>query len=139
MAEQKDKKPEFNPNDSKHLVKLQGTPYITVVGLQARLADQNKAVVETNSEMLVNPFENDELAAVVKYSAYVLDVKGNKHGPFVALGDASKKTVNQKLAGATLRMAETRAYGRVLRIATRSPFTALEELPAEQNDDERVA
>lgn len=139
MANQGERKQEFNPNDSKHLVKLQGVPYITVVGLQARLADQQKAVVETDTEMLVNPFENDELAAVVRYSAYVLDAKGNKHGPFKALGDASKKTVNNKLAGATLRMAETRAYGRVLRIATRSPFTALEELPAEQSNDERVA
>jgi len=124
---------EFNPADKKHLVKLQGVPYITVVGLQARLADQGKAVVETDTEMLLSPFTNEEKAAIVKFSCYVLDKNGNKHGPFSALGDASAETVNSKLAGATLRMAETRAYGRVLRIATRSNYTAFEELPT--NDE----
>ena len=130
---------EFDPNDKKHLVKLQGTPYITVVGLQARLADQGKAIVETYSELLMNPYEGDNEAAVVRFSGYVLDKNGNKHGPFAALGDASPSNVGPKLKEALIRMAETRAYGRALRVITRSQYTALEELPANQTNDERVA
>lgn len=136
---QKQRTPEFDPNNSKHLVKLQGTPYITVVGLQARLADQGKAIVETDTELLMNPYEKDAEAAVVRFSGWVLDRNGNKHGPFKAFGDASQKNVGPKLKEALIRMAETRAYGRALRIITRSQYTALEELPAEQNTDERVA
>lgn len=130
---------EFDKGNKKHLVNLQGTPYITVVGLQARLADQGKAVVETDTELISNPYETGVEAAVVRFSCYVLDKNQKKHGPFKAFGDASAKNVGPKLKEALIRMAETRAYGRALRIITRSDYTALEELPAGQNTDERVA
>lgn len=130
---------EFDPNNSKHLVKLQGTPYITVVGLQARLADQGKAIVETYTELLTNPYEDGTEAAVVRFSCNVLDKNGNKHGPFQSFGDASPKNVGPKLKEALIRMAETRAYGRALRIITRSMYTSLEELPPDAAADDRVS
>lgn len=127
---------EFNAKDKKHLVQLQGTPYITVVGLQARLADQGKAIVKTKTELLSNPYaEGSGGAAVVRFSCYALDSKGNEHGPFESLGDASPANVGPKLKEALIRMAETRAYGRALRVITRSQYTTLEELPQNQVKD----
>lgn len=129
---------EFNSGDKKHLVNLQGTPYITVVGLQARMADQKKSIVQSDTEIIQLPTKENGKEAIVKVSVYV-QKEGKNFGPLSAVGDASAANVGPKLKEATLRMAETRAYGRVLRVITRSPYTALEELPAEQNTDERVA
>lgn len=124
---------EFNANDSKHLVRLQGTPYITVVGLQARLADQKKVVSRTDSDLIQIPDDTNENVAIVRYKVWVAfkNDQGEviERGPYTALGDASPKNVNSKLSSALIRMAETRGYGRGLRVATRADYTALEELP----------
>lgn len=133
---------QFNPKDKKHLVNLQGTQYITVVGLQARMADQGKTVVQSDTELVQLPNSNDDKEAIVKVKLWIQVTRGEKaqtFGPITAVGDASVKNVGPKLKEATLRMAETRGYGRAYRIITRAPYTALEELPAEQNTDERVA
>jgi hypothetical protein len=119
---------EFNASDRKHLVTLQGTPYITVVGLQARLKDQGKSVVRTKSELIQIPADDNGNVAIVRYSIWV-KYQDETFGPFESIGDASPKTVNSKLADAIIRMAETRGYGRSLRIATRADYTAMEELP----------
>ena len=119
---------EFNTNDRKHLVTLQGTPYITVVGLQARLKDQGKSVTRTDTELIQIPNEENGNVAIVKYSIWV-DFQEKTFGPFRSLGDASPDNVNSKLSAALIRMAETRGYGRSLRVATRADYTAKEELP----------
>lgn len=123
---------EFNSSDRKHLVTLQGTPYITVVGLQARLKDQGKSVVRTSTELLQIPSDDNGKVAIVKYSIWV-KYQEETFGPFESLGDASPENVNSKLAAALIRMAETRGYGRSLRIATRADYTALEELPPDDD------
>jgi hypothetical protein len=129
---------EFNPDNKQHVVDLQGRKYITVVGLQARMADQGKSIVESDTEIIQLPTKENGKEAIVKVKVYVQ--KGDKvFGPLTAVGDASVANVGQKLKEATLRMAETRGQGRVMRVITRAPYTALEELPAEQNTDERVA
>lgn len=130
--------PEFDKNDKKHLVSLQGTPYITVVGLQAKMYDQGKSVVESDTEIIQLPNTNEDREAVVKVKVFV-EFNGKKYGPICAVGDASIKNVGPKLQNATLRMAETRGWGRVYRVITRAPYTSLEELPHEQNTNERVA
>jgi hypothetical protein len=128
----------FNPDDKKHLVPLQGVQYITVVGLQARAADMGITIVQSETEILRLPHENEDKEAIVKVKLWP-QKDGKTFGPITAVGDASIKNVGSKLKEATLRMAETRGYGRALRVITRAPYTALEELPAEQNTDERVA
>jgi hypothetical protein len=124
---------EFNANDRKHLVTLQGTPYITVVGLQARLADQKKAVSKTDSTLLQIPDDSNGNVAIVLYKVWVVfkneDGEVVERGPYTSIGDASPDNVNSKLVSALIRMAETRGYGRSLRVATRAQYTALEELP----------
>lgn len=124
---------EFNSQDRKHLVTLQGTPYITVVGLQARLADQKKVVSRTDSDLIQIPDESNGNVAIVRYKVWVAfkNEAGEviERGPYTSIGDASPQNVNSKLASALIRMAETRGYGRGLRVATRADYTALEELP----------
>lgn len=122
--------PEFNPNSNLHVVTLQGRKFITFVGLQARLADQGKSIVGLAVEVLRDPFaeENYEKRwAVVKVTVEIM--KGDVIARLSSLGDASMDNVSKALGEATLRMAETRAVARALRIATRAPFTSVEELP----------
>lgn len=134
---------QFDKNNKKHLVSIPGQgQYITVVGLQHLLADQGKSIVGMDTEILRDPFapENyDNRQAVVRVTLHLQ--KGDVKAPISSLGDASSLNVNSKMKEATLRMAETRAIGRALRVATKSNYTAFEELPAEQteNTDERVA
>lgn len=123
---------EFNPSNKNHVVTLQGRNYITFVGLQARLADQGKSIVDVDVEVLRDPFAEENYAkrwATVKVS--VTAQAGDLRGTIRCLGDASTDNVSKALGEATLRMAETRATARALRILTRSPFTAIEELPPE--------
>lgn len=132
---------EFNPNDKNHVVSLQGRKFVTFVGLQARLADQGKSIVGTEVEILRDPFAEDNAGdkqAVVRATVSIVG-KNGVTASIQSLGDASRRNVSKTIEEATLRMAETRAIARALRLATRSPFTALEELPPEQEVDERVA
>lgn len=122
----------FNPAAKEHVVTLQGRKFITFVGLQARLADQGKSIVGIDVEILRDPFAEDNKAtnqAVVKATVSIMGNKGGVSAKISSLGDASTKNVSKNIADATLRMAETRAIARALRIATRAPFTAVEEIP----------
>ena len=127
---------EFNPNAKEHVVTLQGRKFITFVGLQARLADQGKSIIGTEIEILRDPFAEEnstDKQAVVRATVHIIGKAGTPvTAKIQALGDASKNNVSKNIAEATLRMAETRAIARALRIATRSPFTAIEELPKDE-------
>lgn len=119
----------FNPNNQAHLVRLQGKPYITFVGLQHLLQDRNLTLVGTESEVLQYPNpENGNLCVVrgtirCRYGDDKEDIR-----EFSALGDASPESVGRNIAPHMLRMAETRALARALRLATRSEYTSREEL-----------
>lgn len=131
MAEEKQKQLLFDANSKEHVQNLQGRKFITFVGLQARLADQGKSIVGTTVEILRDPFEEPNTKtnqAVVRVTVKVLSDKGVE-ASVQCLGDASTKNVSKNIAEATLRMAETRATARALRILSRSPFTAIEEIP----------
>jgi hypothetical protein len=124
---------EFDVNRKEHVVNLQGRKFVTFVGLQARLADQNKSIVGTEVEILKSPFDEgaENNQAVVRATVTIIGGKNAVTAKIQALGDASTLNVSKNIANATLRMAETRAIARALRIATRSPFTAVEEIGEE--------
>ncbi len=127
---------EFDPSKKEHVVTLQGRKYITYVGLQARLADQGKSIIGTDTEIVMNPYDSknyDYRQAVVKVTMRIQ--KGDVVAELSCVGDANTDNVSKNLAEATLRMAETRAQSRVLRIATRAPFTSFEELPTNISED----
>lgn len=116
----------FDPNDKLHLVPLQGRKFITFVGLQARLVDQGKELVGTDTEIVQLPTEDNDKNAVVLVTMTVK--QGDTLATIKCVGDASRSNVGPKLVEATLRMSETRAQARCLRIATRAEWTSREEI-----------
>ena len=122
---------QFNPGAKEHVVTLQGRKFITFVGLQARLADQGKHIHGLEIEIIRDPFDEDNKEnkqALVRATVHVVAENGAV-SKVQSLGDASKLNVSKNIEDATLRMAETRAIARALRIITRAPFTAVEEIP----------
>jgi len=136
-TQQQTRKAEFDPTSKLHVVTLQGRKYITYVGLQARLADQGKSIIATSTEIIRDPFDEENFPtrqAVVKVNMTIQ--KGDTVARLSCVADASSANVSGALKEATLRMAETRGQSRVLRIATRAPFTAYEELPSNNNTED---
>ncbi len=130
MPEERKKK--FNPKDSKHIVKVSGQEFITYVGLQARLQDQGKSIVGVDTEVVQVPHPDNGDTAVVTSKVTVIgrDAEGREFGPyeFRCIGDASPDSVGKAIKPHIIRMAETRAIARALRIITRSEYTALDEV-----------
>lgn len=113
---------------SKYVVNVQGKDFITFPGLLAEAHSQGLVGIETT---LVNPEAKD--SPIVKA---VITLRGE--GPqnfkvFTGYGDATKTNVASKVAGALLRMAETRAIARALRFACNIDMTAIEELDSEND------
>lgn len=130
---------EFDPKNKKHLVSLQGQSYITAVGLQARLVDQGKYIIGIDTEIVEYPTKDNNQRAIVLSTVYIRSNNSKETFKFRSVGDADQTNVSKNLANATIRMAETRSVSRSLRIATRSDFTALDELPPMNDNDERPA
>lgn len=118
--------PLFDVNNPLHMVPLQGRKFITFVGLQARLVDQKKELVGTETEIIQLPTDENGKNAVVKCKMIVK--QEDTTAEIECVGDASKANVGPKLVEATLRMAETRAQARCLRLATRAEWTSREEI-----------
>jgi hypothetical protein len=130
----------FDPNNNQHVVSAKGRKFITFVGLQAKLADQGKFMKNVEFEDIFQPWENPYHL----YRCKVYLTVSNKEGieaTYQATGDAginSKEdgegfelainNVGAMVAPHFYRMAETRALVRALRIATRSEYTALDEI-----------
>lgn len=119
----------FNPNNPLHLVKLQGKAFITFVGLQHLLQDRRLTLVGTDSEVLQYPTKENEYQCVVRGRVLCrYDDDPEDLREFTGLGDASPANVGRSIAPHLIRMAETRALARALRLATRSEYTAREEI-----------
>lgn len=134
MALAEERKLQFDP--SKHLVKGQ---FITYVGLQARLADQGKGTIYSRSTIVQNGDEHESGRWVIKVNMKVKHFATGEIADLEAIGDADKSNTGKMVQPHMPRMAETRAKVRVLREATRSEFTAYEEIGETEKSDERVA
>lgn len=124
----------FNP--AEHLVTKGGKKFINFTGLLAKVADDGKEIVHADSELLQIPAESNDYVAITKATLRV------RFGPndirsFSAHGDASKENVGPMVATALMRMAETRAWVRALRLVMRSE-TAAEEMPESEAAEEDV-
>ncbi len=105
----------------KALVWLQGREYLTHGGL-LRVAHEN-GLTGIGTELV--SWDSKARAAVVKATAT------GERGIYTGYGDASPSNVGKNIAGATLRMAETRAVNRALRLYTGLGMTTTEELPGD--------
>lgn len=106
--------------DKKHIITLQGKDFVLFSGL-LDLA-HNQGLKETRTELLQIPNDTNGHVAVVR--ATVVTEKGS----FQAIGDASPDNVTRMILPHIIRMSETRALARALRIATNVGVTALEEM-----------
>lgn len=113
---------------SSYIVSIQGRDYITFPGLLAEAHAQGLVSIETN---LVN---TDLENPIVKTTVALRTLEGNGVKSFTGYGDANVSNVAKKVAGALLRMAETRSIARALRFACNIDMTALEELGVEDEN-----
>lgn len=106
---------------------LQGKDFVLFGGL-LELAHQD-GLSYTNTEIIQFPSDGNNGTTIVKAT-----VKTSK-GEFSAIGDASPASVpNKSIAVHSIRMAETRAIARALRVATNVSMTAFEELGVMEPD-----
>lgn len=96
------------------------TEAITYKGLLALAHEDGLRFVR--SKLVQIPDETNGRTAVVTA------VVGTRRGVFAGVGDASPANVNRRIAPHIIRMAETRAVARALRIAVNVGEVALEEL-----------
>lgn len=118
--------PKTIPTQDKHqeaqlYITLGGKTYVTQAGLLNEATKKGLKSIET--EML--EFKDQEIA-VVKSKVTMKD-----GSTFTGYGDATKENVNSMIVKHLLRMAETRATNRALRLATNIGVTSIEELGGE--------
>lgn len=133
----------FDASNPQHVVSKGGRKFITYTGLQARLSDQKKMVIGSDTEILQNADDHPSNRWIVKRWLNIKNNEAEVDGWFSAVGDAqvggdivvdgevvgqSKPNVGSMVEPHALRMAETRADVRILRTVTRSEYTAAEEL-----------
>ena len=102
-----------------HIQRLQGRDYVLFSGL---LALAHQSGLESTDTALVHADYGQQLYVVRA------TVTGSR-GTYTGHGDASPANVNRGMASACLRMAETRALCRALRVYLGIGMTAREELP----------
>jgi len=107
------------------IVRLQGKEYLSHPGLLRVAHDHGLNGIECD---LVS-WNATERAAVMRATAT------GERGTYTAYGDANPANVGRMIAGATLRMAETRAVNRALRLYTGLGMTTTEELPGDQRPE----
>lgn len=112
----------MNTRVPKEFIKsLQGKDFVLMAGL-LELAHQD-GLNFTHTEILQFPNQENGNTTIVRAT-----VRTGK-GEFSGIGDASPASVpNKSIAVHSIRMAETRAVARALRVATNVAMTAFEEL-----------
>jgi len=99
-------------------IQLNGKTYVTQTGL---LNEATKKGLKSIITELIE-FKDKEIA-VVKSTITMKD-----NSVFTGYGDATKENTNSMMVKALLRLAETRATNRALRLATNIGVTSIEEL-----------
>ena len=117
----------------KHIIKLQGKEFITFKGLLAIAHDQGlQSIVTEMISLDKDTVEEEKLNRTVITVAtglciFKATVTGER-GTYNAFGDASPRNVGKMIAPHLIRMADTTAIARALRLYTGCGYTALEEL-----------
>ena len=101
-------------------IRIGNEDYVTFKGLLAEA--HKRGICEVESTLLVGP------PAVEDYALFRATVK-TEQGTFTAHGDATPKNV--RFSDSFIRIAETRAMARAIRVATNIGRIAIDELPSE--------
>ena len=104
-----------------YIINLQGSQFVTFKGL---LWLAHKEGIES---ITTKPLSNLDRVHETGLAIFQATATG-KHGTFTATGDASPKNVNKMIARHSIRMAETRAICRALRLFLGLGVCSLEEL-----------
>jgi len=104
-----------------YMINLQGKDFITHKGLLAIAHDKGLTSIET--ELITEP-----TADIIVFKATAIMSTGLHEKKFSGYGDATQSNVNAMVAPHMLRMAETRAINRALRLATNVGMCSSEEL-----------
>lgn len=107
---------------SGYIIKLQGKEFVLFSGLQVMARTMGLKSIKT--EMITI---NHETGLII----FRAEVDGDK-GFYVSHGDASPKNVSRNIAPHLIRMAETRAIARALRLYCAVGMTSVEELGGPQ-------
>ena len=110
---------------TRYIVNVQGKDFITFPGLLAEAHAQG--LIDISTELINSDMKNPVMKATV---TLLVDGQAKK---FTGFGDANEGNVAKKVAGALIRMCETRAVARALRFACNIDLAALEELDSEEN------
>lgn len=112
-----------NKVPKKFITKLQGKKFITYEGL-----------IELFHSNGGNSIKTDEINITENQAIFKAIVKG-ENGTYTGYGDADHKNVNPLIAKHFIRMAETRAIARALRLYNNIGMTAVEELGGDDSSD----
>ncbi len=115
----------------KYFVNIKGKEYVTVNGLLALAHEKGIKSLKTN--IIQFPNKDNDMTCIVEATliGYGWDPAQEKivEVEYSGIGDANSKNVsNSQIAVHYIRMAETRAVGRVLRNYTNIGMTSLEEM-----------
>lgn len=106
---------------------LQGRDFVLLAGLLDLAHQDGLSATQTN----ILQFPNADNGHCCVVTATVTTGKGT----FTGIGDAAPASVNKMIAPHCIRMAETRAIARALRVATNVAMTAFEELGGDDHND----
>ena len=113
---------------SPYIVNVQGKDFITFPGLLAEAHAQGLVGIQT--ELVNSDLTNPVMKATVTLKD---DTVQTGYKVFSGYGDANVNNVAKKVAGALIRMSETRAIARALRFGCNIDMAALEEIDMEDN------
>jgi hypothetical protein len=123
-----------------------GKPYVLFAGLTwllhevaQELSGDGVAHFEIATDPQQLPTEENKRECIVLATVKILDQHGKVLRQSTQIGDASPTNVNRMMAASLIRMAETRAIGRCLRLLLNIGVAALEELPDKDTDTRQDA
>lgn len=123
-----------------------GKPYVLFAGLTwllhevaQELSGDGVARFEIVTDPQQLPTEENKRECIVLATVKILDQHGKVLRQSTQIGDASPTNVNRMMAASLIRMAETRAIGRCLRLLLNIGVAALEELPDKDTDTRQDA
>ncbi len=106
--------------DPRFIQNIQGREFVKFEGL-LDLSHRN-GLTDVQTDLVQIPAEDNGHVAIIRARVQV------ERGTFTGIGDASKGNVNPKIAPHIIRMAETRAVARALRLACNIGMCSVEEL-----------
>jgi hypothetical protein len=134
--EQAEQQPEDAPDfsavrlDRRFVIQRDDKDFVLVSGLVDMLHQLSDGFFEVNTTLVQIPNKDNEQTAIVTARVVVFDPSNPDNAMRIAtgIGDASPANVNRMMAPHLIRMAETRATARALRLLTNVGMTVLEEL-----------